>query len=122
MPKHLRAGCSLYLVSLAAQAVIAPLHETGVWRFVTPLICFSLIAVAVLFMLRAQWTWGYMIWVAAYGVAFNLIFFPAEEFYGQYFRVSQVLAVVEILACAVVIWSIRRNRFTQDWFRKANED
>ncbi|NUO75925.1 MAG: hypothetical protein HOQ32_07915 [Lysobacter sp.] len=122
MPEHLRAGCSLYIVSLAAQAVLAPLHDTGIWRFVTPFICLLLIAVTVLFMLRAQWAWGYMIWVAVYGVTFNLIFFPAEESYGQYFRVSQVLAVVEMLACAAIIWSMRRNQLSQDWFRKANED
>jgi hypothetical protein len=116
MPKHLRIACLLYVSSLLGVAAIAPLYEVGVWRFISPMLALAFVAVAVLFMRRQQWTWHYMKWMAVVGVAINLLFFPAREFYGAYTQLGQLFASAEVAACAAILWSLMRRPETKTWF------
>lgn len=116
MPHHLRAASLLYIASLLSAAALAPFYETGVWRVIAPMLALSFAFVAVQFMRRRQWSWLTMKWVAVAGVTINLAFFPTIEFYGEYVVPASAIAVAEVLACAVILWSILRHRPSRSWF------
>lgn len=116
MPKLLLTACLLYIASRAAMAALAPLYETGILRFTSPLLMLLFVLVAVLFMLRSAWTWRFMSWIAFTEIAINALFFPSTKFHGPYTAFAQVLVAAIMAACCVILWAILRSPSTKQWF------
>jgi hypothetical protein len=116
VPTHLRVVCLVHIACNVVLALVAPFHETGVWRFVVPAIGMLVVALFVLFMRRMAWTWSYVFWACCAFVLINLACFPTPEFTGSWTPVLRVLAVVEALVSGVILWSMLRRPATRGWF------
>lgn len=116
MPKHLLIACLFYIGSLLGLAAIAPFYETGVSRFITPVLSLGFVAIAILFMLRRRGMWQWMKWIAVTGVMINGFFFPAPPFYGDYIVAAKLLVSAEIASCVVILWSLLRIPSTKSWY------
>jgi len=119
MPKHLLVASLLYIACRGGMAVLAPLYETGVARFTSPLLMLLFIAVAVMFLRRISWAWGFMQWIAFTEIALNVLFFPAVKFHGAYTDLARVLVAAIMAACSVILWSLVRSREAKAWFSQS---
>ncbi|WP_269758878.1 hypothetical protein [Variovorax sp. E3] len=116
MPKYLRIACILFIFTFCGMAVLAPLHESGIYRVTSPLLLVSFAVVAILFMRRAQWTWQWMKWMGIVTLVINGSFFPEPRFYGPYTVPARIFISIQLLACCVILWSIVRHQNTWAWF------
>lgn len=116
MPKHLLIAFALYIAARAAMAVLAPFHETGIARVTSPLLMLIFIAAAVLFMRRVAWAWQIMQMIVVAEIGINAAFFPIAEFYGPFTGLARSIIGALMLACFVIIWSIRCSPQTKAWF------
>jgi hypothetical protein len=79
-------------------AALAPLHETGIARATSPILMILFIAIAVLFMRRAPWTWKLMQCVAVTEIGINALFFPEQKYHGAYTDLARLLVTAIIIA------------------------
>lgn len=116
MPKHLLLSVVVYIASRGAMAALAPMYETGIPQFTSPVLMFLFIGVAVLFVRRVKWTWTYMQCIAFTEIGINALFFPKPEFHGAYTTPARLLVSAIIAACCVILLSLDRSREAKAWF------
>jgi hypothetical protein len=116
MPLYLRVACLVYIAVLLSWALLAPLHETGVFVFITPALNIGCAHLSVLFMLRKRWAWQIQLYMAAASLLVAAAFFPDAETFGALVTIAEVLAALEIAACAAILFSCLQDRSTRSWF------
>lgn len=116
MPRHLLIACTTASITFTTQAALAPSYEKGLRIYFAPLLFIGAVAYLVAFMRRKQWTWRSVYWGSLWAVAINALFFPTVEFYGGFTTAARVIAVVQILACVVIFFSMQ-SATTKAWFR-----
>jgi hypothetical protein len=116
MPKHLLLAFLLYIASRGAMAALAPLYETGVARFTSPILMLLFIAISTFFMRRTAWTWKPMQAIAFTEIALNVLFFPSPKFHGAYTGMAQLLIAAIMASSCVILWSLVREPATKKWF------
>lgn len=116
MPKHLLAACILYIVYLGGMSLLAPLHETGIAKFTSPILMCLFIFVVVSFMRRRVWTWKIVHSFAMVEVVFGALVLAMVDFDGAYADLERVLRTMNVGVCAVIVWSLSRHPETKAWF------
>jgi hypothetical protein len=119
MPRFPLLACGLEIGVLLVGAVFALVHDTGIWRLLSPMIHVLGIVLVVAFLFRAKYSMLALEIYAKVGVALGLLQLSARALSSADPVVTE--ATPELIALLLLAFALSSQK-TRDWFQNKNGD
>lgn len=102
-----KASLVVVAILFFIHAAFSTLYEVGSTRISTPITYIAFGAVFLTPLFRIRKTEQFILITSLIYIVLHLVFRPTPEFYGQYTGHATVLGLLEVVACATVVFSMR---------------
>src|SRR5438105_1756492 len=103
------------ILALGCHAAVSPHYETGIFVFLSPAIFLLSAGLFVTLLCRVKKSWLWAVCYSLVSVLINVIFPPAEAFFGEFTQLAQWLVGFEV-ACGLSILLCMQSPQVQDCF------